>query len=225
MDPLEYYGLVVYQARAKYAQLQEAGVQIELDDLIQEGFLGLLDALRRFDASRGVSFSTFAYPRIAGAIDDYLRRQDFISQVRRAEQKQVESVRARLAQSLGREPLTGELAETLAISEERVERAAQGAPSFAPEGWDLGQTQAAVLSDLEENRLLALAVDHCLHQALEPPERQVLLLRVRDEFTLKDTSEIVGRPLQTVFNVEQRARRKMRDCLEGQGWGLADEGS
>jgi RNA polymerase sigma factor (sigma-70 family) len=211
LDPLEYYGLVIFLARQKHLRLAEAGVHLELDDLIQEGFLGLLDACRRFDARRRVSFSTFAYPRIAGAIEDYLRRLDPMPQRQRAEQKSIENTRSRLAQRLGREPMAWELAETAALSVEQVERAEGGQR-------EVGEWGAVEPGD----GLLALAVEHCLDEALDPLERQVLLLRARDQVTLKETGELVGRPLQTVFNIEQRARRKMRDCLEGQGWGLAD---
>ena len=224
MDPLEYYGLVVYLARTKHANLQEAGVQLELDDLVQEGFLGLLDALRRFDANRGVSFSTFAYPRIAGAIDDYLRRQDFVSQGERKELKRIDAARDLLAQSLGREPRVRELADTLAISEDRILHSANRAPRLEPENWDRSEVRATT-PPTQEHTLLAQDVDHCMRLALEPLERQVLVLRISEEFTLKMTSEILGKPLQTIFNIEQRAKRKMKDCMVGQGWDLSDTGT
>lgn len=224
MDPLKYYGLVVYLARAKHAQLREAGAPIELDDLVQEGFWGLLDALRRFDPDRGVSFATFAYPRIAGAIDDFLRRQDFLSQGQRQELKRIEVARGRLAQSLGRDPMVRELADALAIDEHRLHPFASGLPRPEPKSWEGGKAMAATAPD-QELVLLAQDVDHCLRLALTPLERQVLMLRISEEFTLKMTSELLGKPLQTVFSIEQRAKRKMKDCMEGQGWDLTDVGT
>lgn len=224
MDPLEYYGLVVYLARAKHAHLREAGAPIELDDLVQEGFWGLLDALRRFDPDRGVSFATFAYPRIAGAIDDFLRRQDFVSQGERQELKRIESARGRLAQSLGREPRVRELADALAIDENRLRPFAPGFPRLGPKSWE-GSEPMAITAPDQEQALLAQDVDHCLRLALDPLERQVLVLRISEELTLKMTSELLGKPLQTVFGIEQRAKRKMKDCMEGQGWDLADVGT
>ena len=74
-----YYGLVIYHAKKLYAALSEAGKgesEIELEDFIQEGFVGLLEARRRYDPRRGASFATFATPRIAGAMADFLRKRD-----------------------------------------------------------------------------------------------------------------------------------------------------
>ena len=222
MDPLEYYGLVVFLARQKHTRLVEAGVFLEVDDLIQEGFLGLLDALRRFDQSRGVSFSTFAYPRIAGAIDDYLRRQDLLPQALRTETKQAEAARGRLAQTLGREPGIAELAEVLALAEDRVQAAAMAVPWFRAGRWE----SAACLPEAwsaQDDHLLVIAVEECMQHALDPVERQVLLLRYGEELTLKKTGEMLGRPVQTVFNIELRAKRKLRECLESRGLGLREE--
>ncbi|MCC7261777.1 MAG: sigma-70 family RNA polymerase sigma factor [Candidatus Latescibacteria bacterium] len=221
MDPLEYYGLVVYLARQKHTHLVEAGVFLEVDDLIQEGFLGLLDALRRFDQSRGVSFSTFAYPRIAGAIDDYLRRQDLLPQALRTETKQAEAARGHLAQALGREPEIAELAEVLALAEDRV-AATVVVPWSRAGRWE----DAACLPEAwsaQGDHLLVIAVEECMQHALDPVERQVLLLRYGEELTLRKTGELVGRPVQTVFNIELRAKRKLRECLESRGLGLREE--
>lgn len=221
LDPLDYYGLVLFLARQKHQRLREAGVCLELDDLVQEGFVGLLEACRRFDAGRGASFSTFAYPRIAGAMDDLLRRLDHLPQGQRATLKRVESARARLAQTLGREPLAREVADGLALSVETVE-SAEAKPQWA-EGWVSWEAAREPAGDPDET-LLAMAVESGLDQALEPIERQVLLLRARDQITLRHTAEIVGRPLQTVFNIELRAKRKMRDYLEKHGWTMGENG-
>ena len=65
-------------------------------------------------------------------------------------------------------------------------------------------------------------MQHCLQAALEAVERQVL--RMWEGNTLAEIGRTVGRPVQTVFNIELRSRRKMKDCLEGQGWELGDFG-
>lgn len=76
VDPLAHYGLVVHLARKRQASVQHLGLQIDLDDLIQEGLVGLLAAARCFDPDRGTAFSTFAYPFIKGAIEDYVQSLD-----------------------------------------------------------------------------------------------------------------------------------------------------
>tara|TARA_Y100000588_G_scaffold300588_1_gene322156 strand:+ start:97 stop:465 length:369 start_codon:yes stop_codon:yes gene_type:complete len=54
IDVMEYYGLVIYTAREVQGWLQSAGIDIAVDDLVQEGAVGLLEAVQRFDAERGI---------------------------------------------------------------------------------------------------------------------------------------------------------------------------
>ena len=82
----QYYGLVVYKAQKIFRTLPKlARKKIELNDLIQEGFIGLLKAADRYDPKKGASFSTFASFYIDGAVKDYLRRQDPLTQKGRLE--------------------------------------------------------------------------------------------------------------------------------------------
>ena len=62
IDVMEYYGLVIYTAREVQGGLLSAGIDIAVDDLVQEGAVGLLEAAQRFDAERGIKFATFARP-------------------------------------------------------------------------------------------------------------------------------------------------------------------
>ena len=86
---------------------------IELDDLIQVGMIGLADALSRFEASQGVQFETFATQRIRGAMLDELRDGDWLSRGSRKSQKQIEQAVRALEQKLGRAPAESEIAEAL----------------------------------------------------------------------------------------------------------------
>ncbi len=77
----QYYGLVVYKAQKIFRTLPKlARKKIELNDLVQEGFLGLLKAADKYDPKKGASFSTFASHYIDGAVKDYLRKQDPLTQ-------------------------------------------------------------------------------------------------------------------------------------------------
>lgn len=218
MNLEEYYGLVLFLARRKHSRLQQGGARLDVEELVQEGFLGLLDAARRFDASRGVAFSTFAYPRILGAIDDYLRRLDTLPSRQRQRLRVVEKTRERLAQTLGREPREDEVAEQAKISAEEIRRLISGWTGSLAE-----QPCSDSVLDSERSEL-AEAVQDCLQTALDEQERRVLVLRTRDELTLQVVGEILGRPLQSIHNVEVRARRKVRECLERKGWDLTDVG-
>lgn len=89
---------------------------VELDDLIQVGMIGLADALSRFEATQGVQFETFATQRIRGAMLDELREGDWMSRSSRKSQKDIEHSVRRLEQKLGRSPLESEIAGDLGMS-------------------------------------------------------------------------------------------------------------
>ncbi|GAB1386128.1 RNA polymerase sigma factor FliA [Melaminivora sp.] len=89
---------------------------VELDDLIQVGMIGLTDALSRYEAAQGVQFETFASQRIRGAMLDELRGGDWMSRSSRKSQKDIEHALHRAEQRLGRSPLESEIAAELGIS-------------------------------------------------------------------------------------------------------------
>ncbi len=89
---------------------------IEIDDLIQVGMMGLAEALSRYEASQGVQFETFATQRIRGAMIDELREGDWMSRGSRKSQKDIEHALRRLEQRLGRSPLESEIAAELEMT-------------------------------------------------------------------------------------------------------------
>ncbi|KQM69721.1 RNA polymerase sigma factor FliA [Xylophilus sp. Leaf220] len=89
---------------------------IEIDDLIQVGMMGLAEALSRYQASQGVQFETFATQRIRGAMIDELREGDWMSRGSRKSQKDIEHAVRRLEQRLGRSPLESEIAAELEMT-------------------------------------------------------------------------------------------------------------
>ena len=89
---------------------------IELDDLIQVGMIGLSEALTRYEVAQGVQFETFASQRIRGAMIDELREGDWMSRGSRKSQKEIERAVQRLEQKLGRSPLESEIATELEMT-------------------------------------------------------------------------------------------------------------
>ena len=89
---------------------------IELDDLIQVGMIGLTEALSRYEAAQGVQFETFATQRIRGAMLDELREGDWMSRSSRKSQKDIEKAVRRVEQKLGRSPLESEIAAEMGLS-------------------------------------------------------------------------------------------------------------
>ena len=88
---------------------------VELDDLIQVGMIGLAEALSRFETEQGVQFETFASQRIRGAMLDELREGDWMSRSSRKSQKDIERALNKLEQRLGRPPLESEIAGELGM--------------------------------------------------------------------------------------------------------------
>lgn len=86
---------------------------VELDDLIQVGMIGLADALSRYESSQGVQFDTFASQRIRGAMLDELRENDWMSRSSRKGQKDIERAIHKLEQELGRAPKESEIADSM----------------------------------------------------------------------------------------------------------------
>jgi RNA polymerase sigma factor for flagellar operon FliA len=89
---------------------------VEVDDLIQVGMIGLHDALGRFDAAQGVQFETFATQRIRGAMLDELRSGDWMSRGDRKQQRQIEAAVRKLEQEHGRAPAESEIASEMGLS-------------------------------------------------------------------------------------------------------------
>lgn len=89
---------------------------IEVDDLVQEGMIGLLDAISRFEPQPNLSFETYASMRIRGAIYDACRRNDVIPRHRRDKLDQLQVATQRVENRLGRAAMDHELAEEMALS-------------------------------------------------------------------------------------------------------------
>lgn len=89
--------------------------QVPLADLVQAGAVGLLDAIERFDPSRGVAFGAYAAIRIRGAILDSLREIDWSPRELRHTARQVEAAGAHLEQQLGRSATEAEISEFLEL--------------------------------------------------------------------------------------------------------------
>ena len=99
--------------RLAHQMIAKLPANVEIDDLIQVGMIGLTDALSRFDPAQGVQFETFATQRIRGAMLDELRGNDYLSRGTRKHQRTIEAAVHRLEQRLGRAPQESEIAREL----------------------------------------------------------------------------------------------------------------
>ena len=233
----DYYGLAVYKAKKLYNYLPEAAKnKIGLNDLIQEGLIGLVKAANKYDPKRGVSFSTFSSLYIDGAAKDYLRKQDPLTQKDRAAVKALDSAEELLILSSGIRPSVSELSEALGFSEDEVGRL-QGLKIFvfsiddkypSDEKGPLRFTQelrALKNPDPQEEiakKELWKDVNDCLKNALIYYESAVLSLRTLGELTLKKTAQVMNMDINKVHRLEKKARAKMKRCLEEKGWRVTD---
>ncbi|MDP2315105.1 MAG: FliA/WhiG family RNA polymerase sigma factor [Pseudomonadota bacterium] len=95
---------------------------VDLDELTHMGTLGLIDAVDRYDASRGVPLGAYAEIRIRGAIVDGLREADWTPRAVRRNTARLDDVRAHLRRRLGREPAREEMAEALEVAPAEYDR-------------------------------------------------------------------------------------------------------
>jgi len=109
---LSYAPMVRYLATSK---VRELPTHCELDDLISCGLIALLEAVDRFDPAKGATFEQYAWIRVAGAIVDELRRQDWASRSARRTVRKVDQVRDAWQTTHRRVPTHEELAEAIGI--------------------------------------------------------------------------------------------------------------
>ena len=102
--------------RLAHQMIAKLPANVEIDDLIQVGMIGLTDALSRFDSEQGVQFETFATQRIRGAMLDELRGSDWMSRGTRKQQRTIEQAVHRLEQKLGRAPKEAEIAKEMGLA-------------------------------------------------------------------------------------------------------------
>ena len=102
--------------RIAHHMMVKLPANVQVDDLIQVGLIGLSEALTRYEAAQGVQFETFATQRIRGAMIDELRENDWMSRGSRKSQKDIEQALRRLEHQLGRSPLESEIAVELGMT-------------------------------------------------------------------------------------------------------------
>lgn len=200
---------------------------VELDDLVSAGTLGLIDALDHFDESRGLAFSTFAAPRIRGAMLDELRRLDRVPRSVRRKGRQIDGASTALAGMLGREPGHAEIAEGIGIDlatlwrwqAEReashivsLDRAASGSDDGRGAlEWLAGDSGCEIDDALTTAQEASLLRDALLE--LPEQERTVLSLYYFEELKLNDIARILDVSESRISQVRSKAIQRLRTKL------------
>jgi RNA polymerase sigma factor for flagellar operon FliA len=116
--------------RMAHHMLAKLPPSVQLDDIIQAGLIGLMDAINRYQDNHGTQFETYATHRIRGAILDELRGNDWLPRGLRRSLREVEGAIARLEQRLGRPPTEREMAEEMSVSLKEYQELLQDARGY-----------------------------------------------------------------------------------------------
>lgn len=222
---LEYLYLVRSVATGVHVNLP---VHIDLDDLVNTGVLGLLDAAAKYDASKNVSFASYAKHRIKGAILDGLRQQDWASRDLRTKQRRIERATSRLTAALGRTPSESEIAQDLEIGIETLRKtqlAVQNVSliSMTPVSTD-GEDHANRLAGQEELRPDRISAQSerrtALSQAIDTLPvryRKVVFMYYVKDMSLKSIGAEIGVNESRISQIHSAALKKMQVVLRSQG--------
>ncbi|MCL4434676.1 MAG: FliA/WhiG family RNA polymerase sigma factor [Actinobacteria bacterium] len=201
---------------------------IEQSDLVSYGFFGLMDAIERFEPSRGPKFESYAISRIRGAIIDELRKTDWVPRSVRNKAKEVEHAYGRLHTVLGRVPSESEVADDMGITGEALqdilkEISVTGLVAIEQvfftgndhERKSIGDMLASsadlpplVLESKEARELLNKAL-----RQLRERERTVIVLYYYEGLTLSAIGDILGVTESRVCQIHTKAVLQLRSLL------------
>jgi len=205
--------------------LRRLPASVQLDDLIQAGSLGLLDAARRYGAQRSIPFRQYARIRIAGAIMDSLRELDWASRHFRTRQQKLENATRSLEDKLGRKPDSDELAEYMGMDLNtffEFAQAVQDRTEVEFEAREDDDRPAAIESaaDDPERRPDALCHQHESREQLRRAvaklphnEAQVLILYYFRNWTMARIAASIGKTESRVSQIHSKAVGRLRDRL------------
>lgn len=201
---------------------------IERDDLIGYGTIGLLEALERFDDSRGVKFESYAVMRIRGAILDALRTLDIVPRSARSRARQIEQATRELFAEHGRMPSEQELADHLGMTVGELQQAVSDAACiFLPlqttddpdelsleeqlaDPSALEPAEVAAEEDIKGRIATALAT-------LSPRDRLIVSLYYYEELTMREISQVLRISESRVSQILNRVRLQLRALLRERG--------
>jgi RNA polymerase sigma factor FliA len=207
---------------------------VEHADLVSYGMFGLMDAIEKFDLSKGYKFETYAITRIKGAIIDELRSVDWVPRSVRSKARRIEQAMQRLENELKRTPTDDELAAELDVSldelHDMLTKVSLTNMVALDEAFDIGGGDRIAIVDtlqdqntvMPEDRVDEQATREVLRQAigrLTDREQNVLALYYFEGLTLAQIGGILGVTESRVCQIHTKAvlslRTKMMDRIHG----------
>ena len=221
----EHLGLVHHVARQLSRTL---AAKADVDEMVSSGTMGLMGALESFDPQRGLAFSTFAAPRIRGAILDELRKQDHVPRSVRRKARELSHARETLQRIFGRPPEDNEMAEHLGVDRDTlwrwqadVESAVQVPLDRRMGDAESGATTPADLLADESHGDIEETLNHeqevsLLREAilkLKDQERTVLSLYYFEELKLHEIASILKLTESRVSQIRSKALGRLKGEL------------
>jgi RNA polymerase sigma factor for flagellar operon FliA len=194
------------------------------EDIYGAGVLGLIDAVDRYDSSRGVAFTTFAELRVRGAILDNLRSLDWASRGARRRSRELQTAYSQLEQELQRPATEVEVAERMKISVAEVYSTLQEGRGLsitaldeADDATGLSPADTVAASDPSPfDEVLSTEQKHRLSEAislLPDRERQVIALYYVDELTMKEIGAVLSVTESRVSQLRSQAILRIRGAM------------
>lgn len=211
--------------RIAYQLAARLPANVELDDLVQAGMIGLLDALNNFDETQGAQFETYASQRIRGAMLDELREIDWVPRSVRKNAREIEKAISFLQQQLGGQPSETEIAERLGVPLQEYQEMLTDArghqlvyyEDFNNEGDDpveLNVTDGRpgpldAIQDEGMQQALVLAIDD-----LPEREKMVMAMYYQEDLNLKEVGAVMGVSESRVCQIHTQAIMRLRVKLK-----------
>ncbi|MBW7923812.1 MAG: RNA polymerase sigma factor FliA [Burkholderiaceae bacterium] len=221
---IERYGPMVRRMASQLIGRLPANV--EIDDLVQAGMIGLFDAMTRYETDRGAQFETFATQRVRGAMLDELRGSDWLPRSVRRNQRSIEAAIHRAEQRLGRAPAEADIAEELGLPLAEYQRLlddARGAQLVHLDDYDddgdegfLDRHVAA--PDVDPQEILGDSrFRHALVAAIgKLPERERLVMGMyyEQEMNLKEIGAVLGVTESRISQLHSQAVARLRTQMK-----------
>ncbi len=224
---VHYSPLVKYVAGRVASGLPQS---VDQGDLVSYGIFGLIDAIDKFDTSRGIKFETYAIARIKGAIIDELRSIDWVPRSVRAKARRVEKAYASLEHRLLRTPTDDEVAAEMGMSKDELQQVftqisfvglvALDEALAGGEGQnqtlgdtlpDKGEGPVGAFEGEEMKQILAVAINR-----LGDREKIVLTLYYYEGLTLAEIGQVLGVTESRICQMHTKAVLQLRGKLADQ---------
>ncbi len=213
--------------RIAYHLMARLPSSVQVDDLIQNGMMGLLDAINRFEAGMGAQFETYAAQRIRGSMLDGLRENDWLPRSLRRDFRRIETAIAQLEQEYGRAPSENELANALGMALAEYQKMLQDArghqlisfEDMVDDGdedflerhlSDDSSEPSKMLEDASLRHALVLGIE-----MLPEREKMMMALYYEQDLNLREIGDVMGVTESRVCQLHSQAVARLRVRISG----------